>query len=451
MKRAMTMRPALARLGLAGAAIVALGGAATDNFDVRSQIGPNPVLPAPQQYLMPPMHLAPVIGWKPGETPTVAKGLKIEALATGLEHPRSVYTLPNGDVLVIESRSPDLDPTTRPKNIVMNWVERMVTSAGVSTGSNRITLLRSTKGDGKPDVRTVFIDHLYSPFGVALVGNDLYVANTDAILKFPYTPGETSITQPGTVLTPLPGGPIDHHWTKSLVASEDGSKLYVGVGSNSNITENGIGAEFERAAIWEVDRATGAHRIFASGLRNPNGLSWEPQSHALWAVVNERDELGPNLVPDYMTSVKDGAFYGWPYSYYGQHVDPRVQPQRPDMVAKAIAPDYALSSHVAPLGLVFDTGTGLPAQYNGGAFVGEHGSWDRDILNGYKVVFVPFSNGHPNGLAQDVVTGFLDSTGHAHGRPVGVALDKSGALLIADDVGDAVWRVTSAEASQASK
>jgi glucose/arabinose dehydrogenase len=333
----------------------------------------------------------------------------------------------------------------------MNWMERITTSSGASTGSNRITLLRSTKGDGKPDVRTVFLDHLYSPFGVALVGNDFYVANTDAILKFPYTPGETSITQPGTVLTPLPGGPIDHHWTKSLVASEDGSKLYVGVGSNSNITENGIGAEFERAAIWEVDRTTGAHRIFASGLRNPNGLSWEPQSHALWAVVNERDELGPDLVPDYMTSVKDGGFYGWPYSYYGQHIDPRVQPQRPDLVAKAIPPDYALSSHVAPLGLVFDTGSGLPAQYNGGAFVGEHGSWDRDILNGYKVVFVPFSNGHPNGLAQDVVTGFLDSTGHAHGRPVGVALDKSGALLIADDVGDVVWRVTSAGASQASK
>jgi glucose/arabinose dehydrogenase len=445
------MRPVSARIAVAGAAIVALGAADTDNFDIRTQIGPNPVLPAPQQYLLPPMHLAPAIGWKSGETPTVAKGLKIEALATGLQHPRSVYTLPNGDVFVIESRGPNLEPTTRPKSIVMNWMERITTSSGANTGSNRITLLRSTKGDGKPDVRTVFLDHLYSPFGVALVGNDFYVANTDAILKFPYTPGETSITQPGTVLTPLPGGPIDHHWTKSLVASEDGSKLYVGVGSNSNITENGIGAEYERAAIWEVDRTTGAHRIFASGLRNPNGLSWEPQSHALWAVVNERDELGPNLVPDYMTSVKDGAFYGWPYSYYGQHVDPRVQPQRPDMVAKAIVPDYALSSHVAPLGLVFDTGSGLPAQYNGGAFIGEHGSWDRDVLNGYKVVFVPFSNGHPNGLAQDVVTGFLDNAGHAHGRPVGVALDKSGALLIADDVGDVVWRVSAAGGTEASK
>jgi glucose/arabinose dehydrogenase len=281
---------------------------------------------------------------------------------------------------------------------------------------------------------------------VALVGNDLYVADTDAILRFPYTTGQTTITDPGTVLTPLPGGPIDHHWTKSLVASEDGTKLYVGVGSNSNITENGIGAELDRASIWEVDRATGAHRIFASGLRNPNGLSWQPESHALWAVVNERDELGPNLVPDYMTSVKDGGFYGWPYSYYGQHVDPRVQPQRPDLVAKAIAPDYALSSHVAPLGLVFNTAQGLPSHYAGGAFVGEHGSWDRQILNGYKVVFVPFSGGQPNGMAQDVVTGFIDTQGNAHGRPVAVALDKTGALLIADDVGNTVWRVTSAAA-----
>ncbi|RVA21250.1 sorbosone dehydrogenase family protein, partial [Mesorhizobium sp. M7A.F.Ca.CA.004.11.2.1] len=254
----------------------------------------------------------------------------------------------------------------------------------------------------------------------------------------------TKITAPGTVLTPLPGGPIDHHWTKSLVASRDGSLLYVGIGSNSNITENGIQAEKDRAAIWEVDRATGRYRVFASGLRNPNGLSWEPQSGALWAVINERDELGPNLVPDYMTSVKDGAFYGWPYSYYGQHVDPRVMPQRPDLVAKAIPPDYALSSHVAPLGLAFYTGTNLPDLYRNGAFVGEHGSWNRKSFNGYKVVFVPFKDGHPDGKPQDVVTGFLDKDNKAHGRPVGVAVDKSGALLIADDVGNTVWRVTSA-------
>jgi glucose/arabinose dehydrogenase len=439
----------IARLALAAAALPILTAAGPEDFDVRTQIGPNPVLPDPQQFLLPPMHLAPVVPWKSGETPKVGPDLRVEAFATGLQNPRSIYTLPNGDVLVVESRSPGIEPTSRPKNIVMNWMESLVTSHGMRTGSNRITLLRDSQGDGKPAVRTVFLDHLYSPFGVALVGNDLYVADTDAILRFPYAAGETSITAPATVLTPLPGGPIDHHWTKSLVASEDGSKLYVGVGSNSNIVENGIGAEFERAAIWEVDRATGAHRIFAGGLRNPNGLSWEPQSHALWAVVNERDELGPNLVPDYMTSVKDGAFYGWPYSYYGQHVDARVMPQRPDLVAKAIAPDYALSSHVAPLGLVFDTTEGMPARFRGGAFVGEHGSWDREIFNGYKVVFVPFSGGKPNGIAEDVVTGFLGDDGHAHGRPVGLALDKAGALLIADDVGNTVWRVQSATPAHA--
>jgi glucose/arabinose dehydrogenase len=302
--------------------------------------------------------------------------------------------------------------------------------------------LRDANGDGKPETQSVFLDHLNSPFGVALVGNDLYVANTDAIMRYPYNPGDTKITAPGTELTPLPGGPIDHHWTKSLVASPDGSLLYAGVGSNSNITEKGFEAEKNRAAILEVDRATGRFRIFASGLRNPNGLSWEPQSGALWAVINERDELGPNLVPDYLTSVKDGGFYGWPYSYYGQHVDPRVEPQRPDLVEKAIVPDYALSSHVAPLGLTFYTANSLPEKYRGGAFVGEHGSWDRQQFNGYKVVFVPFSNGRPSGKAEDVVTDFLTSDGKARGRPVGVAVDKSGALLIADDVGNNVWRVT---------
>ncbi len=441
-----------ARLALAGAAILALtGAAAPDTFDVQSQIGPDPVLPPIQQYLVPPMKLAPGVGWKNGEMPTVASGLRVQALATGLEHPRSVYTLPNGDILVVESISPSLDPVSRPKNLVMRWMEKLVTSNGVNQGSNRITLLRDSKGDGKPDLRTVFIDHLYSPFGVALVGNDLYVADTDKLLKFPYKEGDTSITAAPVVLTPLPGGPIDHHWTKSLLASEDGSKLYVGVGSNSNITENGIGAEIDRASIWEVDRATGAHRIFADGLRNPNGLQWEPQSHALWCVVNERDELGPDLVPDYMTSVKDGGFYGWPYSYYGNHIDPRVHPQRPDLVARAIVPDYALSSHVAPLGLVFDTGSSLPAHYSGGAFVGEHGSWDRPQLNGYKVVFVPFTAGKPSGKAEDVVTGFIDDKGNSHGRPVAVTLDKTGALLVADDVGNTVWRVSAASQNQASK
>jgi glucose/arabinose dehydrogenase len=385
-----------------------------------------------------------VVGWKDGETPTVAPGLKIEALATGLQHPRSIYVLPNGDILVVESKSPALDPIKRPKDLVMGIVQAMVTSGGGSGSgpSNRITLLRDTNGDGKPETRSVFLDHLYSPFGVALVGSDLYVANTDAIMHYTYTEGDTKITSPGERFLDLPGGPIDHHWTKSLVASPDGNLLYVGVGSNSNITENGIEAEKNRAAIWQVDRASGRWRIFASGLRNPNGLSFQPQSGALWAVVNERDELGPNLVPDYMTSVKDGAFYGWPYSYYGQHLDPRVMPQRPDLVAKAIPPDYALSSHVAPLGMTFYTGDALPQKYRGGAFVGEHGSWNRDHFNGYKVVYVPFANGTPSGKAEDVVTGFLNDKGEARGRPVGVAVDKTGALLVADDVGNTVWRIT---------
>jgi glucose/arabinose dehydrogenase len=434
----------IAVLALLYASTAALTARGADTFDPMSQVGPNPVLPPPQQYLLPPMRLARVVGWKQGETPTVALGLKIEPLAEGLEHPRSVYVLPNGDILVVESKSPNVQPIRRPKDIVMGWIESWVTSGGHTGESNRITLLRDANGDGKPQIRSIFLDHLASPFGVALVGSDLYVANTDAVVRYPYNEGDTKIAAPGARLIPLPGGPIDHHWTKSLVASRDGSLLYVGVGSNSNITENGLEAEKNRAAIWEVDRATGRWRIFASGLRNPNGLTFEPESGALWAVVNERDELGPDLVPDYMTSVKDGGFYGWPYSYYGQHLDPRVQPQRPDLVEKAIVPDYALSSHVAPLGLTFYTADSLPKKYRGGAFVGEHGSWDRPEFNGYKVVFVPFSGGCPNGKAEDVVTGFLNADGEARGRPVGVAIDKTGALLIADDVGNTVWRVTAA-------
>jgi glucose/arabinose dehydrogenase len=428
--------------GVAGLiAVLCLTGCNESAADPKTQIGANPDLPEQQQYLLPPMHVAPVVGWKSGETPAVADGLQIKALMTGLQHPRSLYVLPNGDILVVESKAPGTEPIKRPKDFIMKWVESWATSGGDTGESNRITLLRDADGDGVPELKSVFLDHLNSPFGVALVGNDLYVANTDAIVRYPYNPGDTKITAAGTTLTPLPGGPIDHHWTKSLVASEDGSRLYVGVGSNSNITENGIEAEKNRASIWEVDRATGRWRIFASGLRNPNGLSWEPQTHALWAVINERDEIGPNLVPDYLTSVKDGAFYGWPYSYFGQNVDPRVQPQRPDLVAKAIVPDYALSSHVAPLGLAFYTGTNLPASYRGGAFVGEHGSWNRPQLNGYKVVFVPFADGRPNGPAQDVVTAFLSPDNKSRGRPVGLAIDKSGDLLIADDVGNTVWRV----------
>ncbi|MER9269701.1 sorbosone dehydrogenase family protein [Mesorhizobium sp. M0643] len=425
-------------------AAITLAACSGNDPDPSSQIGPNPNLPEPIQYFFPPMHLASVVGWKNDEKPIVAQGLQIQAYAHGLQHPRSLYVLPNGDVLVVESKAPGGEPIKRPKDLVMGWIESWVTSGGDSGPSNRITLLRDTDGDGKPELTSVFLDHLSSPFGVALVGSDLYVANTDSIVRYPYNTGDTKITAPGTPLTALPGGPIDHHWTKSLVASPDGSLLYVGIGSNSNVAENGIEAEKNRAAIWQVDRATGRSRIFASGLRNPNGLSWEPQTGALWAVINERDELGPNLVPDYLTSVKDGGFYGWPYSYYGQHLDPRVMPQRPDLVAKAIVPDYALSSHVAPLGLAFYTATSLPEAYRGGAFVGEHGSWNRTRFNGYKVVFVPFSGGRPSGVATDVVTDFLDKDNKARGRPVGLAVDKTGALLIADDVGNTVWRVTSA-------
>jgi glucose/arabinose dehydrogenase len=432
----------LPRLALLLLAVTSFGlaGCNYEGGDPKKQIGANPVLPDLQQYLLPPIRTAKVAAW--GEdTPSVPQGMQVHALAKGFEHPRQLYVLPNGDVLVVEANGPKA-PIHRPKDIITGWVQWFAGAKG--EGGNRITLLRDSNGDGVPKVRTVFLDHLNSPFGVALVGNDLYVANTDAIIRYPYREGETSITEPGTRLTDLPGGPIDHHWTKSMTASPDGTKLYVGVGSNSNITENGIGAEYERAAIWEVDRASGAHRIFASGLRNPTGVAFEPETKQLWAIANERDEIGPDLVPDYLTSVKDGGFYGWPYSYYGQHIDPRVMPQRPDLVASAIVPDYALSSHVAPLGLAMYSGNGLPENYRHGAFVGEHGSWDRTPLNGYKVVFVPFTNGKPSGPAQDVVTGFLTANNEARGRPVGVAVDRSGALLIADDLGNTVWRVSSA-------
>jgi glucose/arabinose dehydrogenase len=427
-------------LGIATASILSLFSCGPDPIDPHRQIGADPYLPPIHQYLLPPMHVVKTIGWPEGQTPTVPAGLQVKALATGLKNPRSLYVLPNGDVLIVEADGPHA-PVSRPKEFVMNWVEKQAHSS--TKAGNRIVLLREN-ADGGEAQRTVFLDGLKSPFGVVLVGNDLYVANTDAVMHYRYETGESKITDPGEKLCDLPGGPIDHHWTKSLTASPDGAKLYAGVGSNSNITENGIQAEVGRAAIWEIDRATGAHREFATGLRNPNGLQFEPQTHALWAVVNERDELGPDLVPDYLTSVKDGAFYGWPYSYYGQHVDPRVMPQRPDLVAKAIPPDYALSSHVAPLGMVFYTGTSLPEHYRGGAFVGEHGSWDRTILNGYKIVYVPFTDGHPSGMAEDVVTGFLVDGDKARGRPVGLAVDNGGGLLIADDTGNTVWRVSGA-------
>lgn len=424
------------------AAVTILAACAQKGGDPSRQYGPNPVLPEPHQYLLPPMSVPKEVGWKPGEAPTVGAGLKIRAIATGLLHPRMVYTLPNGDILVVESNGPGTD-RFRVKDYIQGKVKARGGAAG--KGGNRITLLRDTNGDGIPDMRTVFVDHLHSPFGVVLVGNTLYVANTDGIVAFPYTTGATRITAPAIKLTDLPAGEINHHWTKSLTASPDGTKLYVGVGSNSNITENGMDVEQGRAAVYEVDRTTGAKRIFAGGLRNPTGLAFEPGTNKLFAIVNERDEIGPDLVPDYLTSVRDGGFYGWPYSYWGQHVDVRVHPQNPQSVAKAIKPDYGLSSHVATLGIAFSAGETLSPRFASGAFIGEHGSWDRDPLNGYQVIFVPFIGGMPSGSPIPVVTGFLgQQAGTVRGRPVGLTIDRSGALIIADDTGNTVWRVTAA-------
>ena len=408
-------------------------------------MGPHPVLPPPRADLVPTVNIAPAQGWPEGGMPTPMAGLAVTAFATGLAHPRWLYTLPNGDVLVAETNAP---PKPEDGKGIKGWfIKKVMQRVGAAVPSaNRIVLLRDADGDGRAETRSVFLENLNSPFGMALVGDMLYVATTDAVLGFAYQAGQTRITAAPVKLLDLPAGPINHHWTKNILASRDGHKLYVTVGSNSNVAENGLEAETGRAAIWEVDIATGRHRVLASGLRNPNGLGWAPETGALWTVVNERDELGSDLVPDYLTSVKDGGFYGWPYSYYGAHVDQRVQPPRPDLVAQAIAPDYALGAHVAPLGLVFAHGRALLPALVSGAFVGEHGSWNRKPLSGYKVVFVPFVKGQPVGLPVDVLTGFLSPEGHAYGRPVGVALDGRGALLVADDVGNAVWRVNAAPA-----
>jgi glucose/arabinose dehydrogenase len=403
--------------------------------------GANPALPEPEHDWIPTVNIAPARSWPQGVTPVAANGLAVSAYATGLEHPRWLYVLPNGDLLVAETNAPPKPEDS--KGIKGAIMKHEMSKAGATPESpNRITLLRGIDANGRAQSQTVFLQGLNSPFGMALVGNDLYIADTDALLRFPYHTGDTQITAKGEKVIDLPGGPINHHWTKNVIASPDGSKLYVTVGSNSNAAENGLEAEKGRAAIWEIDRKTGAAHVFASGLRNPSGLGWQPQSGALWTAVNERDELGNNLVPDYMTSVKAGAFYGWPFSYYGQHVDDRVKPQQPDMVAKAIPPDYALGNHTASLGLAFYTGSLLPQHYQSGAFIGQHGSWNRTPKNGYKVVFVPFKDGMPAGMPEDVLTGFLDKDENAQGRPVGVAVAKDGALLVADDVGNDIWRVT---------
>ena len=431
-------------LALAGSMALALAQPATPG----PGLGPNPQLPAPEKSgLVPTFNIAPAQGWSQGTQPQAPAGFKVTALARGLDHPRWVYTLPNGDVLVAESNKPP--PAEGAKNVHSDGLRGLAMGlvmkrAGAGTPSaNRITLLRDTDGDGVADVRTAFMQNLLSPFGMALVGTQLFIATADGVVKVPYETGQTSVNTAPVRVTDLPAG-ANHHWTKNIIASPDGRKLYATVGSNSNAGDNGMAAEEGRAAIWEVDVETGSKRLFATGLRNPNGLGWEPQSKLLWAVVNERDELGNELVPDYLTSVKDGAFYGWPWSYWGQHVDTRVNPPNPDMVAKAIAPDFGLGSHVAPLGLAFSDAR-MPGAYASGAFIGQHGSWNRKELTGYNVVFVPFADGRPSGPPQPFLTGFLSKDGDAYGRPVGVALDGKGALLVADDVGNVVWRVVRSE------
>lgn len=425
-------------LGLAFIAV--LGGCSgTASYQPDEQSGAHPPLPGARNFLVPPMQVPRFQGWADGQAPTVAPGLSVEKIASGLKHPRQLYTLPNGDVLVVESQSPGSEPAETPKAVIEGYVKGL--SGKGAKGGNQITLLHRNEASGQWEPH-VFLDHLHSPFGVQLIDDSLYVANTDAIVKFPYVAGETRITAPGVSFADLPDT-IQHHWTKSLAANPSGTKLYVGVGSNSNITEHGTAVEYRRADILEVEVATGASRIYASGLRNPTGLQWDPQSNKLWAIVNERDEVGADLVPDYFTSVQEGGFYGWPYSYFGRHIDTRVMPQRPDLVEKAIEPDYAIGSHVAPLGLLMTSSNALPSMYQNGAFISEHGSWDRSPLSGYEVVFVAFKDGRPTGKPVTVVSGFYTKDeSHLYGAPVGLALDKDGALLIADDVGNAVWRVS---------
>jgi glucose/arabinose dehydrogenase len=427
-----------------GFGLLALTGCSeTAKLPVESGYGPAPTLPEPNRTLLPTVHIAPAKGWPQGGKPQAAPGLRVDAFASGLDHPRWLHVLPNGDVLVAESDAPPKEQSQG----LRGWVAKKVMARAGSGGpsANRITLLRDGDGDGVPEQRSVFLDNLNSPFGMALVGDDFYVANTDALLRFPYEQGAIRITASGEKVIDLPAGPINHHWTKNVVASPDGSRLYVTSGSNSNVAENGMQAEENRAAILEVDPQRKTMRLFASGLRNPNGLAWQPESDSLWTTVNERDEIGSDLVPDYMTSVRDGGFYGWPYSYFGQHVDTRVKPQRPDLVERALVPDYALGAHTASLGLAFYEGSLLPQRYRNGAFVGQHGSWNRRPRSGYKVVFVPFRDGMPDGQAEDVLTGFVNEAGEALGRPVGVAVDRTGALLVADDVGNVIWRVRPAE------
>jgi glucose/arabinose dehydrogenase len=432
----------LAACALAG--VLAAGCGSTTSAPETMGIGPKPTLPQPDTSTVPTINVVEAIGWAEGTAPTPADGATVAAFARDLDHPRWLHVLPNGDILVAETNAPPRPEDN--KGVKGFFFTRYQKKAGGAVPSaNRITLLRDADGDGRAEVRTPFLTGLNSPFGMALVGEALYVANTDAIVRFPYKEGDTAISAEGVTVAELPAGPRNHHWTKSLIASRDGSKLYVGIGSNSNVAEHGMDEEKGRAEVWEVDAKTGAHRVYGAGLRNPVGMAFEPTTGALWVAVNERDELGNDLVPDYMTAVKDGGFYGWPYSYFGQHVDERVKPPRPDLVAKAIVPDYALGAHTASLGLADATGNKLGPRFARGMFVGQHGSWNRKPRSGYKVIFVPFGEaGTPAGMPIDVLTGFVKENGDAMGRPVGVAVDRRGGLLVADDVGNVVWRVSGA-------
>lgn len=429
------------RLLAAAACLTLAACAGPATLDPLVGFGPNPTLPEPTSALLPRVHIADAVGWPEGRTPIAAPGFRVQTFASGLDHPRWLYRLPNGDILVAESNAPP-KPNDK-KGGLRGWVQGLIMGRAGATvpSANRISLLRDADGDGVAETKTAFLENLMSPFGMVLIGDTLYVANANAVVAFPYRTGQTRIDAAARTVVALPAQ-RNHHWTKSLVASPDGSRLYVGVGSNSNIGENGLDEEAGRAAIWEIDPATGAHRIFASGLRNPVGMDWQPDSGKLWVAVNERDELGNDLVPDYMTSVTPGGFYGWPWSYYGQVVDTRVKPAQPDKVTSALRPDYALGAHTASLGLTFGEGDSFPAQYRGGAFIGQHGSWNRKPRSGYKVIFVPFANGVPNGGPQDILTGFLNENEQAMGRPVGVQFDAAGALLVADDVGNVIWRVS---------
>ena len=431
---------------LASAAALALAGCvAAGSSDPLVGFGPNPPLPPPHTSLIPSVGVPEVVHWQAGAAPRAPAGFAVNRYAEGLEHPRWLLVLPNGDVLAAESAGPG-SVGDKTQTGIRAWFQKKLMKKVESAvpSPNRIILLRDADGDGAAEMKATFAQGLKSPFGMTLVRDTLYVANTDGVVSFPYRTGQTEVSGVGTKVFDLPGPPINHHWTKNVVVSPDGSKLFATVGSNSNIGDNGMAAEEGRAAIWEYDLASAKARVFATGIRNPNGIDFEPSTGVMWTVSNERDEIGADLPPDFLTTVRDGGFYGWPYSYWGQHVDKRVKPPRPDLVARAIVPDYGLGPHTASLGLTFYRADAFPAPYRGGAFVGQHGSWNRQPLSGYQVVFVPFSGGRPQMPAQPFLTGFLNAENKIQGRPVGVAVDRRGALLVADDVGGIVWRVAPA-------